>query len=226
MRTRTIFTLLLLSSLSSTVIMSAQSKPIQVDGSETMILFGQKCAGLYKKEAPVEVTVRGGVVANAFKSMTDGKVDIVQSDRPVAGHNGIPIGVHSIVVYVNNANSVSELSMAQLKGIFLGKIKNWKEVGGADQAIALFAGESTSGILDFFQEIVLGGEEPYPFWGKSTPKELIETVAVDKSAIGYTNFTETKQVKRLKIKGANAIAVEPTLENIRSLKYPIARNVF
>jgi len=206
--------------------MSAQSKPIQVDGSETMILFGQKCAGLYKKEAPVEVTVRGGVVANAFKSMTDGKVDIVQSDRPVAGHNGIPIGVHSIVVYVNNANSVSELSMAQLKGIFLGKIKNWKEVGGADQAIALFAGESTSGILDFFQEIVLGGEEPYPFWGKSTPKELIETVAVDKSAIGYTNFTETKQVKRLKIKGANAIAVEPTLENIRSLKYPIARNVF
>jgi len=203
-----------------------QSKPVLIDGSETMILFGQRCAGLYKKEAPVEITVHGGVIANAFKSLTDRKVDIVQSDKPVAGHTGIAIGVHSIVVYVNNANPVSELSMIQLKGIYLGKIKNWKEVGGADQPISLFAGESTSGILNFFQELVLSGDEPYPFWGKSTPKELIETVAADKNAIGYTNFTETKQVKRLKIKGANAIAVEPTLESIRSLKYPIARNVY
>src|SRR5579862_9761044 len=70
---------------------STPAKPVQIDGSTTMILFGQNCGNLYKLESNVEVTVRGGGTANGFKLQSEGKVDIVQNDRPITGHaNGIP----------------------------------------------------------------------------------------------------------------------------------------
>jgi len=205
-----------------------QSKPIQVGGSDTMILFAQKCSNLYKLENKQDFTIRGGGIENGFKQQTEGKIDIVQNDGTAQGHgNGIPIGVHSIVFYVNSSNPVNDLSLAQIRGIFLGKIKNWKEVGGPDQPISLFAGESTSGILDFFQEFVLQGEEPYPFWGKSTAKELVETIAGDKNSIGYSSYIESKDTKKVRIKPAlGTTGVEPSLNNIRALKYPIARYVY
>jgi phosphate transport system substrate-binding protein len=130
-------------------------------------------------------------------------------------------------VYVNTANPVSEITVAQLRSIFLGEITNWRQLGGKDAEIHLFAGESTSGTLAFFQDAVLRGKEPYPFWGKSTTKELIEVIASDPLAIGYASFGGTLSAKTLRVKsGQTSIAVEPSMENIRSLRYPIARAIY
>jgi phosphate transport system substrate-binding protein len=61
-----------------------------------------------------------------------------------------------------------------VRSIFLGQITNWKELGGPDRKINLFAGESTTGTLAFFQEAVLHGEEPYPFEGKNNTHSLLK----------------------------------------------------
>src|SRR5579872_3956665 len=107
--------LLLITGLS----LSAQSKPIRMDGSDTMILLGQRCASIYKRETNAEILVRGSSVPLALKELSEGKVDIVQNDGSASGtKTSIPIAVHSLVVYVNKVNAVRDLTLDQLRGIY------------------------------------------------------------------------------------------------------------
>ena len=65
----------------------------------------------------------------------------------------------SHTVIVNPANKVSRLTREQIEGIYSGKIKNWKEVGGDDMVIVAYARETSSGTYEFFKEHVLQGKD-------------------------------------------------------------------
>jgi phosphate transport system substrate-binding protein len=193
---------------------------VKIGGDDTLILLGQRIAQVYRQNRPAaNVTVGGQSAAS--------RAEIVQSVRKSAAARTFPVGVQSVVVYVNRANPVSELTVAQVRAIFMGQITNWKAVGGKDAMIKLYAGESTSGTLAFFQETVLRGEEPYPFWGKSTTKELVETVAGDPDGIGYASYNPSASVKPMRVKAGNtSLGVEPTMDNIRSMRYPLGRYLY
>jgi phosphate transport system substrate-binding protein len=190
-----------------------------IAGDDTLILLGQRISQVYRQADPsAQITVAGrSGVASA---------QIIQSSRKSAGRS-LPVAVQSAVIYVNKSNPVSELTLSQVRAIFMGEITNWKAVGGKDAQIKLYAGESTSGTLAFFQEVVLRGEEPYPFWGKSTTKELVETIAADPDGIGYASFSPSRAVKPIKLKSGNkSLAVEPSMDNIRAMRYPLARYLY
>jgi phosphate transport system substrate-binding protein len=193
---------------------------VKIAGDDTLILLGQRISQIYRQSRPVaNVTVGGQSAAS--------NAEIVQSVRKPAAARTFPIGVQSVVVYVNRANPVSELTVAQVRAIFMGEITNWKTVGGKDAQIKLYAGESTSGTLAFFQETVLKGEEPYPFWGKSTTKELVETIEGDVDGIGYASFSPSPKVKPIRMKaGSTSLAVEPSMDNIRTMRYPLGRFLY
>jgi phosphate transport system substrate-binding protein len=132
--------------------------------------------------------------------------------------------VQAIVVYVNSSNPVKSLTLGQLQSIFLGKITNWKGVGGPDLDIHLYAGESSTGTLSYFQDSVLKGEEPYPFVGKSNTKGLLDEIAARRDAIGYASFDSAPGVRAVAIQpGPHTIRVEPTSDSIRSRRYPLTR---
>lgn len=193
---------------------------VKIGGDDTLILLGQRVAQLYRQNRPGANVIVGGP-SNA------GTADITQSTRKPSAGSTFPIGVQSVVVYVNRANAVSELTVAQVRAIFMGEITNWKAVGGKDAPIKLFAGESTSGTLAFFQEVVLKGEEPYPFWGKPTTKELVETIATEPDGIGYASFSPSAAIKPVRIKsGSTSFAVDPTMDNIRAMRYPLGRYLY
>jgi phosphate transport system substrate-binding protein len=139
----------------------------------------------------------------------------------------LPVGIEFAMVYVNATNPVSELSLAQVRAIFSGKVTNWKQVGGFDSPIHLLAGESTTGLEDFFESFVLQGATAAPFWGKSSPKELADAVAADPASIGYTGLYQRPGVRAVKIRKAPGTpAVEPISVNLRNHTYPIARFVY
>jgi phosphate transport system substrate-binding protein len=192
---------------------------VSIAGDDTLILLGQRISQVYRQTNPsgqISVSGRSGA----------GNAQIIQSSRKPAGRS-FPVGVQSAVVYVNKSNPVSDLTLAQVRAIFMGEITNWKAVGGNDAQIKLYAGESTSGTLAFFQEVVLRGQEPYPFWGKSTTKELVETIAADADGIGYASFSPSTAVKPIRLKAGNtSLAVEPSMEKIRSIRYPLARYLY
>lgn len=68
------------------------------------------------------------------------------------------IGKDVIQVIANKGVTVKELSKDQLKGIFTGKVVNWKEVGGADQAIVVIWGTKIPGTQTVFQKQAMDGE--------------------------------------------------------------------
>ncbi len=111
--------------------------------------------------------------ADAFAKLMEGSAQIGMSSRRItpdearalknagAGNMIDPtqehiIAVDSLVVIVNPENSVSELSIADLKKIYTGEITNWAEVGGPDLAISLVTRTEDVGTFGVFSAGVLG----------------------------------------------------------------------
>lgn len=69
------------------------------------------------------------------------------------------LGKTRFVLLVNKDNPVSTLTKAQVKGIFTGKIVNWKEVGGPDLPVIVVKGQNTPGQNSTLQKTYLDGEK-------------------------------------------------------------------
>jgi phosphate transport system substrate-binding protein len=131
-------------------------------------------------------------------------------------------------VYVNTDNPLKELTVAQVGDIFVGKIKNWKEVGGADAPITLYSRENSSGTYEFFKEKVLKGSD-FAASAQTMPgtAAILQAVSKDKNGIGYGGAAYGAGAKHLAIKKDDASpAVDPTEENVLSGKYPIWRYLY
>jgi phosphate transport system substrate-binding protein len=218
-------------SLSLLILFLAQfafGQKITIQGSDTLILLGQRLSQQYKRhDRGLDFAVKGGGATPAFASLGSG-VDIAQDDTNANKRQfQVAVAVQGIAVYVNKNNPVNALTLAQLRSIFLGEITNWRVLGGPDAPIVLFAGESTTGILDYFQERVLQGKEPYPFVGKSNAKDLADTIAATPNGIDYSSLRYSPEVKTIAIKlGPSSLAIGPSSETIRNRTYPISRYIY
>lgn len=209
----------------------ANAQHIVIRGSDTLIFLGQRFAQMYQRTSSASsFEIRGDGMDRALDGLGSGGADVAQLEgSPV--HVGsrlisFPIGVQAIVIYVNRSNPITRLSVAQVRSIFLGEITNWKALGGPDLTIHLYAGESTTGTLAYFQDFLLGGEDPYPFVGKSNTKSLLEEIAAHREAIGYGSLDVAMGARAVAIQlTSNSPAIEPTPETIRSRQYPITRFV-
>src|SRR5260370_2285551 len=156
----------------------------RIGGSYSLIYLGQRFTEEYRAKPPdAQFTVRGG--GSIASKAADLDIVQVEGSGPMGKRLAFPIAIREIVIYVNQANPVRELSMGQVRSIFLGQITNWKELGGPDRKINLFAGESTTGTLAFFQEAVLNWEEPYPFKAKNTTHSLLYSLTSIPSSLAY-----------------------------------------
>ncbi len=212
--------------LSITLVAAAQEK-IRIGGSDTLILLGQRFDQQYSIHHSARFTIVGGGVATAKDALASGKLDIMQAEGTTSGPLSFPIGIQAIVVYVNKANPIRELTIAQVRSIFLGEITNWKQLGGPNKPIVLYAGESSTGMESYFEESVLRGQEPYPFTGKANTRALVETLANDDGGIGYGSLDFDRGIHTVGIKlGAASVAIEPDSTSIRNRSYPISRYVY
>jgi phosphate transport system substrate-binding protein len=199
------------------------SQQTRIGGPDTLIFLGQRFADQYSTRHPLAQFAVHGASAKAAD------LEIIQTEGSASKEKRVafPIAIHAIVIYVNKSNPVHELTLSQVRDIFLGRTTNWKQLGGADRRINLFAGESTTGTLAYFQDAVLRGEEPYPFDGKNGTHALLEVIAADPSAIGYGSLDANPGVRGVAIKsGLTSLAIEPTIPAIRSRQYPITRYVY
>jgi len=128
---------------------------------------------------------------------------------------------------VHPENSVSSLTIDQLRSIFAGTITNWKEVGGKDARISVYGGESSSGTHAFFQEHVLHAT-PFANSIAEFPSNapMIATVSRDKNGICYAGLAAGKTLKSVSIAvDAGASPIAPSIENIHSGKYLLSRSL-
>jgi len=139
----------------------------------------------------------------------------------------IPVAKDGLSVYVHESNPLTEISMADLKAIFTGKITSWKDVGGPDAKIIAYSRENSSGTYVFFKEHVLDN-------GDFTPRAqnmpgtaaVVNAVSKEKFGIGYGGAAYAKGIKVLKIKKGSAAAIAPTDVTIKDGSYPLSRPLF
>lgn len=214
----------------------------KLKGSDTMLPLSQKEAEAYKKKNPSSsISVVGGGSGVGIAALIDGSTDIAMSSRKMkmdeklkmqdAGraYKEVVVGYDALSVVVNPGNKVTQLTREQLEGIFTGKIKNWKEVGGDDMAIVVYSRESSSGTYEFFKEHVLNRKNfAANVLSMSSTGAIIQSVSQTKGAIGYVGMAYVeKTVKALKVsfdKGVTYVA--PTMETAKNKTYPITRPLY
>ena len=214
----------------------------RIKGSDTVLPLSQKEAESYMKANPsASVSVTGGGSGVGISALLDGTTDIAQSSRKIkfsekqklqeAGKTAkeVVIAYDALAVIVNPNNKVSQLTREQLEGIFTGKIKNWKEVGGADLRIIPYARETSSGTYEFFKESVLKNKN-YMNGIMSMPATgaIIQSVSQTPGAIAYVGLAYlNKEVKALAVSydgGKSFIA--PSIVNAKNNTYPIVRALY
>lgn len=143
-----------------------------------------------------------------------------------------PIGREAFVFFVNAKNPVKSLTTDELKGIYSGKITNWKEVGGKRKSIRAFQRPENSGSQTALQLFM--GEVPIMDPPVEDVASLMGTIIDQVSdyknynnAIGYTfRYYSTQMVKNNDIRLLQVNGVEPTVETIRSGDYPLTSEFY
>ncbi len=220
----------------------AQGRSITVKGSDTMVILGQRWAETYMgKNKGTTIQVTGGGSGTGIASLINGTCDIAESSRPMRDSEKdqtrqkrgkavveLPVALDALAVYVHEKNPISELTIPQLKGIYTGAVKNWKDVGGRDERIILYGRENSSGTYVYFKEHVLENADYFPTT-QTLPgtAAVINAVARDTRGIGYGGIAYGKGIKHLRVKkDASSPAVEPSMANAQSGAYPISRFLF
>lgn len=220
----------------------AQSRPITIKGSDTMVLLGQRWAEVYMKKNPgSRIQITGGGSGTGIAALINGTTDICESSRPMkekekeqvkakrnADVKETPVAVDGLAIYLNSVNPIKELTLDQIKGIYTGRITNWKAVGGNDAKIIAYSRENNSGTYAYFKEHVLGNVDFHPAI-QTLPgtSAVTNAVAKDPKSIGYGGIAYAKGIHHAMVKlDANSPAVEPSMENVLSAKYPISRYLY
>jgi phosphate transport system substrate-binding protein len=209
---------------------------IVIKGSTTVLPIAQKVAEVYMKQNPdVKISISGGGSGNGMKALIDGSTDIADASRfikqkevELAVKNGIypvpfVVAYDCIVPVVHPSNSVINITLAQLKDIYMGKIKNWKEIGGPDQPVVVISRDSSSGTYEVWHEKVLNKERVFPgALLQASNGAVCQAVAKNKNAIGYIGLGYVnKDVKALTVNRVVGSA-ETTLNGT----FPISRPLF
>lgn len=224
---------------------NSDTQYITIKGSDTMVHLVSTWAEEYMNtNKGAEVSVTGGGSGTGFAALLNGTTEICAASRGIkdketqlASTKGIQpteyvVARDGIAVVVNPANPVTELTLAQLKGIYTGTITNWSEVGGPSQPIVVLSRENSSGTYVFFQEKVLE-EEDYSANALLMPATgaIVNAVSSDKWAIGYVGLgyadNAKDQVKVLGIKSTStAKTVYPSEATVTDGSYEIARPLY
>lgn len=220
---------------------TAAPERITVKGSDTMVILAQRWAEVYMKSNPsASVQVTGGGSGVGISALINGATDIANASRKMkstekdklkARFNTLGVKVacakDGITIYLNPANKIKELTIKQLGDIFKGVVTNWKEVGGADQAIKLYGRENSSGTYVFFQENVVKGDYASSCQTLPGTAAVVNAVKKDAYGIGYGGAAYAEGIVICKVKKDDkSPAVIPTAETIKSNEYPITRYLY
>lgn len=210
---------------------AAVSGSITGSGSSALLPLVKDAAEKFKaNNKDVTITLNAGGSGTGLKQVSDGSVDMGNSDVPaetkldkakaekLVDHK---VCVMTVATIVNKDVGVKNLTRQQLQDIFTAKVTNWKEVGGPDKPIVLVTRPKTSGTRALFKQYAINGAEEADNKSLETDNSgiLIQSVAQNPGAIGYVALPyliNDKSVDVLAIDG-----VEPTLENTYSGKYAV-----
>src|SRR4030043_2127352 len=212
------------------------AEDLKIDGSTTVLPIAQRAAEVFMKKNPsIKVCVSGSGSGTGIKALIDGTTNIATSSREAKDKEvatgkekrviltAHKVALDGIVPIVHPSMKINNITMDQLRGIYNGKIKKWKELGGSDRPISVVSRETSSGTYEVWEEKILKGDKVRPnALLVASSGQAVQTVAQNKFAIGYIGIGYIdKTVKVLNVNGKKA-----TAGSIRDGSWPVARPFF
>lgn len=213
--------------------------PEQITGSGCSVSnlgYLTELARDYEKLTGEKVLVRGGGSATGIDDLRTGRVDFAAACRHKLEDDPeniefIQVAWDALVAIVHKSNPVSNISPADIRAIYAGKITNWKQLKGADKTIKLFISKppkrhGLSGVESSGNELIFQSNQPSDIpdavYLASTGivEQMVEKTAEGFAIAGFSS-SRKRDVKILKLNG-----VYPDKQSISTGKYPFKRPLF
>lgn len=227
-----------------TVSLAACSAPegIKASGSSTVLPAVSLAADKFAAETGISVIVNAGGSGSGFNQLAEGQTDIGMMSRDITqselekfeavAFTKTAIGRDAVVPSISSEiyeAGVRSLTLSQIADIYTGRVDNWSEFGGPDQAIFAIDKEVSRGTRQIFMGVVMGAPK-----AKAPGADLVtgsnneEQTALTQSdaAIGMLSYAWLNDdVKGLSIELDNGQIIAPSLENIRNGSFPFVRDL-
>ncbi len=183
--------------------------------------------------------------SDAFTALLDGYAKVGMSSRRItkdearelraagAGNMVSPnqeriVAVDSMVVVTHPSNDIGELSIDQLRAVFSGEIRNWKQLGGPDRDINVIAREKDTASYDFFMDYLFEDEKPtfLPQGIARDDQEMSNVVYLDRNAIGYVGYAFQRGAKPVTLVNECGIAARPDAFSAKTEEYALNRRMY
>jgi phosphate transport system substrate-binding protein len=171
--------------------------------------------------------------ASGLDAVASGAADLAGSVRPSsgsatdAGLTFTPVAWDGLVLITSPSNPVSSLTLQQVHDIYYGKITNWKDVGGNDSPMDVFAVASPGDGVEFSLRKLLFGRGSQPV---AAPRLYVNTtqleasVALDPRAFGVTTLSSVAGNSKIKMLHIDGVA--PSMSSVASGSYPLFTEVY
>jgi phosphate transport system substrate-binding protein len=221
--------------LTAGLAVAGNANNIVVDGSTTVGPIAKAFAEYYMgKHTDVNITVSESGSGNGAKSLINGACDVATMSRPMKSSEDkaardagiLPIehiaAMDGIALVVHPSNPLANLTVGQVRDIYTGKIRNWKELGGPDKSIVVISRDTNSGTYEAFEALVLNKQKivaSAEYVGSNGA--IRQRVMSTQAAIGYVGLAFTDGVKALTV---NSVAASQ--ETVAAKIYPVSRPLY
>ncbi|CZQ87808.1 PstS family phosphate ABC transporter substrate-binding protein [Trichococcus collinsii] len=226
------------------------SNDILVDGSSTVFPIMEAVAEEFSVANPdLRATIGVSGTGGGFEKFIAGETDISNASRPIkdeeialleeAGieYTEFQIALDGLTVVVNSDNdwvdqlTIEELAMIWTEGT---GVETWADVreGWPEEKIELFSPGTDSGTYDYFDEVILDGEQINKAASLSEDDNvLVQGVSGSANAIGYFGYAyfleNSDIVKAVPIVNGEGVAVTPNDTTVQDGSYePLSRPLF
>ncbi len=202
------------------------SGKVTMSGSTSMEKFCSALIESLKEDYPdIQATAEYTGSGAGIEAVSKKTVDIGNSSRALKDEekaNGLEenvVAIDGIAVITDKNNTATNLTQQQLSDIYTGKITNWKDVGGKDEAIVVIGREAGSGTRGAFEELLKIQDQCQYAQEVDSTGGVMAKVTSTPGAIGYVSLDVIDDsVVTLQLDG-----VEATEENIKAGNYALSR---
>lgn len=198
---------------------------LTVAGSTSVQPIAELLAEHYSASHPGQVVnVQGGGSSAGIRAALSGAADIGMSSRELKpeekGLKTFLLARDAIALIVHPSNPVRSLTKNQVRDIFAGRVRNWREVGGPLRPLTFITREEGSGTRGAFEEMVMGDTDIAPDGiVQDSTGAARAIVASDPDAIAYISLgMVTPEVAVVALDG-----VVPSPETAANGTYPLTR---
>jgi phosphate transport system substrate-binding protein len=221
------------------------SETLKINGSTSVNPPVAEAAEILRAEKGMQIQVdtQGGS-SGGISMLGDGLVQIGMSSKPLSNADyakypkvqfkQVHIGEDAVAMVVSRdvwEGGVHAVTKDQLRGIYEGRITNWKDISGPNRRIAFFNKEPGRGTWEVFALWLYGTPEQAPqasFPEVGGNEEARNKVGSTRGAISQlsASWADNQKVFRLGIKSDIGEVIEPVPANIATHKYPMSRPLY